>query len=154
MTQCGINNIIISSISHATEDEEKVLESMVYFLPKDIENMDELDINTTELEGCFGNPIYLHEITIDKSKTAKKVFEHIIKSIKSNEKNINKLKKDIDTRIERNKVYLRFDKQKAFLGECRLVDGDDVIRVVINFKIYAPKGKEQKVKEIMLNSLK
>jgi RNA binding exosome subunit len=74
--------------------------------------------------------------------------------IKSNEKNINKLKKDIDSRIEKSKIYLRFDKQKAYLEECKLVDGDDVVRIVINFKIYVPKDKEKKVKEIVLNELK
>lgn len=153
MTEYGINSIVLSSISHATEDEDKVLESMAYFLPEDIEE-DNLGIETVESEGCFGNPIYIHKITINKNKTAKKVFKHIMKLIKFDERNINKLKRDIDTRIEKNKIYLRFDKQKAYLEECRLVDGDDVVRIIINFKIYVPKDKEKKVKEIMLNELK
>ena len=153
MTEYGINNIVISSISHATEDEEKVLESMAYFLPGDIDE-DDLDIETVESEGCFGNPIYIHKITLNKNKPAKKVFKRIMQLIKSNEKNINKLKKDIDSRIEKSKIYLRFDKQKAYLEECKLVDGDDVVRIIINFKIYIPKDKEKKVKEIVLNELK
>ncbi len=148
-----INSIILSSIAHATEDEDKVLEAMAYFLPEDIDE-DDLDIETVESEGCFGNPIYIHKITIDKNKTAKKVFKHIMRLIKSNEKNINKLKNDIDTRIEKSKIYLRFDKQRAYLEECKLVDGDDVVRIIINFKIYVPKDKEKKVKEIMLDELK
>ena len=73
--------------------------------------------------------------------------------VKSNERNITKLKKDIDLRLEKSKIYLRFDKQKAYLEECKLVDGDDVIRIIINFKIYVPKNKEQKVKEFMIKEL-
>ena len=148
----GINNITISSISHATEDEDKVLEAMAYFLPENIDDED-LEIETVDSEGCFGNPIFIHKITIDKSKIAKKVFNHIMQLVKSNERNITKLKKDIDLRLEKSKIYLRFDKQKAYLEECKLVDGDDVIRIIINFKIYVPKNKEQKVKEFMIKEL-
>jgi len=61
--------------------------------------------------------------------------------------------KDIDLRIEKNKLYLRFDKQKAYLGECKLMDGDDVVRVVVNFKVFVSKNKEEKVKERVLKEL-
>ena len=152
----GINNITISAISHATEDEDKVLEAMMYFLPEDVINNDEdsdININTIDSEGCFGNPIYIHEILINNNKINKNIFKHIIQLIKSSENNINKLKNDIDLRIEKSKIYLRFDKQRAYLKECKLVDGDDVIRIIINFKIYIPKNKEKKVKEIILNEL-
>ncbi|MBW9223549.1 hypothetical protein KKP90_03010 [Methanothermococcus sp. SCGC AD-155-E23] len=152
MSKVDVSNIQISSISHATEDDNKVLEAMVYFLPEDIDDED-VEIETVENEGCFGNPIKVHTITVNKSKVAKKVFKHIMKLIKSKEKNVNKLKGDIDLRIEKSKIYLRFNKQKAYLGECDLVDGDDVVRIVINFKIFSPKNKEEKVKEIVLKEL-
>jgi len=152
MSKVDVSNIQISSISHATEDDNKVLEAMVYFLPEDIDDED-VEIETVENEGCFGNPIKVHTITVNKSKVARKVFKHIMKLIKSKEKNVNKLKGDIDLRIEKSKIYLRFNKQKAYLGECDLVDGDDVVRIVINFKIFSPKNKEEKVKEIVLKEL-
>jgi len=152
MSNVGISSIHISAISHATEDDDKVLEAMVYFLPEDIEK-DAVYIETVESEGCFGNPIKIHTITINKDKVARKVFKHIIKLIKSKEKNVNMLKGDIDLRVEKSKIYLRFNKQKAYLGECDLVDGDDVVRIVINFKIFVPKNKEEKVKEIVLKEL-
>ena len=152
MTKVDVSNIQISSISHATEDDNKVLEAMAYFLPEDIDDED-VEIETVENQGCFGNPIKVHTITVDRGKVAKKVFKRIMELIKSKDKNINKLKEDIDLRIEKNKLYLRFNKQKAYLGECDLVDGDDVVRIVINFKIFSPKNKEEKVKEIVLKEL-
>ena len=152
MSKVDVSNIQISSISHATEDDNKVLEAMVYFLPEDIDDED-VEIETVENEGCFGNPIKVHTITVNKSKVARKVFKHIMKLIKSKEKNVSKSKGDIDLRIEKSKIYLRFNKQKAYLGECDLVDGDDVVRIVINFKIFSPKNKEEKVKEIVLKEL-
>ncbi|WP_292459611.1 RNA-binding domain-containing protein [Methanothermococcus sp.] len=152
MKNIEINSVSISSISHATEDEDKVLEAIAYFLPENIDE-ENLEVETINSEGCFGNPIFIHKITIDKSKMAKKVFNHIMQLMKSNGKNITKLKKDIDLRIEKSKIYLRFDKQRAYLKECKLVDGDDIIRIIINFKIYVPKNKEQKVKELMLKEL-
>ncbi|AXI25763.1 hypothetical protein CFE53_06365 [Methanofervidicoccus sp. A16] len=152
MSKVDISNIQISTISHATEDDDKVLEAMIYFLPEDIDEED-VYIETVENEGCFGNPIKIHTITINKSKVAKKIFKRIMDLIKSKEKNVNMLKGDIDLRIEKSKIYLRFNKQKAYLGECDLVDGDDVVRIVINFKIFSPKNKEEKVKEVVLGEL-
>jgi hypothetical protein len=145
-----INSISISSIAHATEDEDRVLEAMTYFLPEGIDEED-LELETIETEGYFGNPINIHKISVKKK--SKQVFKHIMDLLKSKEENINKLKEDMNLRIERNKIYLRFDKQKAYLNECKLVDGDDTVRIVINFKVYVPKNKEQKVIEIMLNEL-
>ncbi len=153
MKNCGINSITISSISHATEDENKVLEAMSDFIPEDI-NEDDVDIETVQSEGCFGNPIYIHKITIKKEKSAKKVFNHIVDLIKSDINNIFKINKDIDLRIDKNKLYLRFNKQKAYLGNYEITDGDDVIRIVINFKIFAPKNKENIVKDVVLSKLK
>ena len=138
----------IDLILHATEDFQKIVEPL-----DDLFGIESDEIAKREVTGHFGNPIFIHKITIDKSKIAKKVFNHIMQLVKSNERNITKLKKDIDLRLEKSKIYLRFDKQKAYLEECKLVDGDDVIRIIINFKIYVPKNKEQKVKEFMIKEL-
>ncbi|AEF96143.1 RNA-binding domain-containing protein [Methanotorris igneus] len=145
-----VNYIIITATAHATEDEDKVLDAMAYFLP-DVVGEDDVELEVVETDGYFGNPINVYKMTINKK--ANKVFKHIMDLLKSDERNINKLKKDIDLRIEKNKLYLRFDKQKAYLGECKLMDGDDVVRIVINFKVYVSKNKEEKVKERVLKEL-
>lgn len=146
-----VNNITISTIANATEDEEKVLNAMVFFLPEIIEE-DDLETETVETEGNFGNPIEIHTVKVS-GKKAKLVFNYIIDLIKSDERNVNRLKKELDSRIEKNKLYLRFDKQKAYLEECKLFDGDDTVRIVVNFKIFVPSGKEEKVKEMVLERL-
>jgi len=147
-----LNSIKISAIVHATEDEDKVLEAIEYFIP---ENVDEEKVNleVVETQGYFGNPIKIFNISVE-GKEAKKIFKHVMNLIKSDERNLNKLKKDLHLRIEDNKFYVRFDKQRAYLGECRVIDGDDVIRTVFNFKIFTPKNKEEKVKEIITKELK
>ena len=73
MTNVDISSIQISAISHATEDDDKVLEAMIFFLPEDVEK-DAVYIETVENEGCFGNPIKLHTITINKNRECKKVY--------------------------------------------------------------------------------
>ncbi|ABR56856.1 Protein of unknown function DUF54 [Methanococcus aeolicus Nankai-3] len=146
-----LNNITISSIAHITEDEDKVLSSMAYFIPPEIDD-DDINISTIDTEGCFGNPIRIHEIVLTK-KPAKKTFKRIMDLLKRDERNVNKLKNDISTRIEKGKIYLRFDKQLACVGKCKLVDGDDVVRIVLGFNVYATKEKEEAVKETILNEL-
>ncbi|CAB3287905.1 conserved protein of unknown function [Methanocaldococcus lauensis] len=142
-----LNSIKISAIVHATEDEDKVLEAIEFFIPEDVDE-EKINLEVVETEGYFRNPIKIINVSVE-GKEAKKIFNHIIDLIKSDERNINKLKKDLHLRIEDNKFYVRFDKQKAYLGKCKVMDGDDVIRVVFNFKIFSPKNKEEKVKEII-----
>ncbi|AAB98204.1 hypothetical protein MJ_0213 [Methanocaldococcus jannaschii DSM 2661] len=146
-----LNSIKLSAIVHATEDEDKVLEAIEFFIPENVDE-EKIDLDVVETQGYFGNPIKIINVNVE-GKEAKKIFKHIIDLIKSDDKNINKLKKDLHLRVEDNKFYVRFDKQKAYLGECRVVDGDDIIRAVFNFKIFTPKNKEEKVKEIVANEL-
>ncbi|WP_423792516.1 RNA-binding domain-containing protein [Methanocaldococcus indicus] len=145
-----LNYVKLSSIVHATEDLDKVMEAIEFLIPEDI-NDEKVEVNVVESEGHFRNPIKLVEITI-KGKDAEKTFKHIFNLIKSDEKNINKLKKDLHLRIEDNKFFVRFDKQKAYLGKCKVIDGDDIIRVMFNFKIFG-KDKESKTKEIVESEL-
>ncbi|ACX73457.1 Protein of unknown function DUF54 [Methanocaldococcus vulcanius M7] len=146
-----LNSVKISAIAHATEDEEKVLEAIEYFIPEEIDE-EKIDLEVIETQGYFGNPIKIITASVE-GKEAKKVFKHIFDLIKADEKNVNKLKKDLKLRIEDNKFYVRFDKQKAYLGSCKVMDGDDVVRVVFNFKIFSPKNKEEKVREIIEKEL-
>jgi len=147
-----LNSIKISAIVHATEDEDKVLEAIEYFIPEDVDE-EKVNLEVVETQGYFGNPIKIFNISVE-GKESKKIFKHVMNLIKSDERNLNKLKKDLHLRIEDNKFYVRFDKQRAYLGECRVIDGDDVIRTVFNFKIFTPKNKEEKVKEIITKELK
>ncbi|XRO76285.1 RNA-binding domain-containing protein [Methanocaldococcus sp. 10A] len=146
-----LNSIKISAIVHATEDEDKVLEAIEFIIPEDVDE-EKIDLEVVETQGYFRNPIKIININVE-GKEAKKIFKHVIDLIKSDERNLNKLKKDLHLRVEDNKFYIRFDKQRAYLGECRVVDGDDVIRAVFNFKIFTPKNKEEKVKEIIIKEL-
>ncbi|WP_456419357.1 RNA-binding domain-containing protein [Methanocaldococcus infernus] len=146
-----INYIKLSAICHATEDEEKVLEAISFFIPEDVDE-EKVEVEVVETEGHFRNPIKIISVNV-KDKEAKKVFKHIVNLIKSNPKNLEKLKKDLDLRIEDNKFFVRFDKQKAYLKECKVMDGDDIVRVVFNFKIFSPKEKEKKVKELLEKEL-
>jgi RNA binding exosome subunit len=146
-----LNSIKLSAIVHATEDEDKVLEAIELFIPEDVDE-EKINLEVVETRGYFGNPINIINVSVEGKET-KKIFKHIMDLIKSDEKNINKLKKDLHLRIEDNKFYVRFDKQRAYLGKCRVIDGDDVVRAVFNFKIFAPKNKEEKVKEIIAKEL-
>ncbi|MCS3921458.1 RNA binding exosome subunit [Methanococcus voltae PS] len=146
-----INSIKISTISNATEDEEKILDAISYFIP-DVIDEEDIDMEVIETEGCFGNPINIYSAKL-KNKKAKITYDYIINMLKQNEKNVENLKNDVDLRIEKNALYLRFDKQKAYLNECILSDGDDTVRVLIKFKLFKPSGKEEEVKRIILERL-
>jgi len=122
-------NAMIQAHIHATEDEEKVLEAIRNILGGDID----FDLKREEFTGHHGNPIIRLEISIKNKKFVKKVFENIFTKMSG-------FLEDqwiIDRFDKRSKkLYLRLDKQKAFLGETKLGYGDDVIRVIFTFPRY------------------
>ncbi|MCS3900698.1 RNA-binding domain-containing protein [Methanococcus voltae] len=146
-----VNSIKISTIANATEDEEKVLDAISFFIP-DIIDDEDVDLEITETEGCFENPINIFSAKL-KNKKAKITYDYIVDMLKQNTKNVEDLKNDLDLRIEKNAIYLRFDKQKAYLNECILSEGDDTVRVLIKFKLFKPSGKEEEVKRLFLERL-
>ncbi len=122
-----IERLEITAIAHATEDPEKVAEAIANLL-----GLEELpDIEVMEARGHHGNPILYLKLVI-RGKEAKKAFENLMKMMDEFEFEI--LKRELDVRSEGSKLYLRFDKQRAFMGEARLSTGSDVIRIVAVFK--------------------
>jgi RNA binding exosome subunit len=122
-----IERVEVTAIAHATEDPEKVLEAIANLL-----GLEDLgDVEATTVKGHHGNPITYLKLTL-KGKKAKEAFENLINMMDDLEFEL--LLRSVEERSERSKLYLRFDKQRAYLGEARLSGGSDVVRFVVVFK--------------------
>ena len=126
-----VRSVEIAVHAHATEDTGKVLQALMRLLPEDVRGR--VKPRTTQLEGHHGNPITRMEVSVADAD-AEKTVRHIASLIDDREKLV--LDTSFESRYDERsgRLYLRFSKQDAYLGRLRLVDGDDVIRVVIGFR--------------------
>jgi len=123
-------SVDIETFAHATEDPEKVLKSLKFILPEEI--LDEVKIKREELKGHYKNPIIIFRTAIRRKRLVKKVISHIAKIL--SEKDKKRIKSSFNRRLDPSgNLYLRFDKQEAYLGKAVLTESGDSIRVKIAF---------------------
>ncbi|HII68059.1 MAG TPA: RNA-binding protein [Thermococcaceae archaeon] len=145
MAKLQAHHIRVSTFGHATEDPEKVLEAMGTFFPEDIPSED-IEFEIIETEGYFGNPIKVINAEVKRSRSVKKMLEHIKNLLSEEDKEylLENLEEKVD---EAGTFFIRFSKQRAYLGEAVIGEGEDVIQVKIKVKAF-PMRKETVVKSI------
>ncbi|MCD6142992.1 RNA-binding domain-containing protein, partial [Thermococcus sp.] len=115
MPKLQAHHIRVSTFAHATEDPEKVLEAMGIFFPEDVPSED-IEFEILETEGYFGNPIKVINAELKRSKSVKKMLEHLKELL--NEENKEYLLENLEEKVdETGTFFIRFNKQKAYLGE-------------------------------------
>lgn len=126
--------IEIRVFAHATEDEEKVLAAVRNTLPPKV--AENLAFKRSNLTGHHGNPIVLFEAKIRDKEQAKAFLQKLASSLNSLDKET--LANEIEQHIDKGCLYLRLDKQSAYLNEVRLCTTDP-IHFRIHFKRANPK---------------
>jgi RNA binding exosome subunit len=119
----------IRVFSHATEDKEKVQAATRNLLPETLAA--EAIIKQTTLTGHHGNPITLIETTLNNRQVLPSIIEKLATSLSALD--IEQLATNINQHIEKHNLYLRFDKQNAYLSTTKLATNDP-IHMKIHFK--------------------
>jgi Predicted exosome subunit len=131
-----IHNISYRVFVYGTENEEKVKEAVQTLFPNSHPQTD-----TTE--GYFKNPVLILHDKITKNRELKE-FVKILEQIDAASKN--QLRSELENKMdERGNLFLRFDKQRAYLGDLKIITHGDAIHVKINIAAY-PAKKENAVK--------
>ena len=122
--------IQIDLILHATEDFEKIIESL-----NDLFEIDVSGITKHQVLGHFGNPILMLHVELKK----KKADEFIKKLLSIIPKNMmGDLLANIEERIFESSLYIRFSKQN-FVKKILTFEEKDPIRVSIYTPTYVKK---------------
>jgi RNA binding exosome subunit len=137
-SKAPIAYIDIRVFAHATEDAEKVLKAVYNTLPEAFINM--VSFKKRSLTGHHGNPIILFETKL-KGEIAQKSFEKLSSSLGSLDKE--QLGSEIRQHIEKGNLYIRLDKQLAYLNEIRLCQTDP-----IHFRVHFKKPNTEEMVEI------
>jgi RNA-binding protein len=122
-----IGYIEIRVFAHATEDTEKVLAAVRHSLPEVLG--ESVVFKKTALTGHHGNPIVLCEAKLEDRKMLPAVLQRIGSGLTALDKET--LDSELKLHLEKGNLYLRLDKQQAFLGELRFSSNDP-----IHFKIH------------------
>jgi RNA binding exosome subunit len=117
----------IRVFAHATEDQEKVQTAVRNLLPEELAQT--LIFETTSLTGHYGNPITLLTTKLIDKKLLPAALQKIGSGLNSLDKE--ELNRNIKLHLEKGNLYLRFDKQSAYLGNIRFTQNDPV-----HFKIH------------------
>lgn len=121
---------------HATEDVLKVKQAMLNFIPEKLRS--KVEFTQSVFRGHYGNPI-TRIVLYMKNKDAEETLKHIASKMSDIDKRI--LRTSLNLRIEASKLYLRFSKQDAYLGNMVLEDSDDVVKAIVTFKGIRDKSK-------------
>ena len=135
----SIAYVDIRVFAHATEELEKVIKSVQNILPPDL--VDTLAINKTELTGHHGNPIILLEARIKNRRMAQAFLGKLASSLRLVDKET--LGNEIDSHLENGNLYVRLDKQAAYLGEFKLGSTDS-----LHMRMHFRKPRPEDVIEI------
>jgi RNA binding exosome subunit len=120
--------------AHATEDSGKVLAAARNLLPSEI--VETIAFKKHTLLGHHGNPIILLEAKIEDKTFAESVFQKLSAGLSSLDKEI--LRNDLTQHLEHGNLYVRIDKQSAYLNQIKL-GLTDPIHLRIHFKRQAPE---------------
>lgn len=120
------------AFAHATEKEERVREALSSASgAKNIESI--------RAEGHHGNPITVLSASLNRAKEIREFF------LRFDEEGRRTILDTLKDRIDDDcNFHLRLDKQDAFLGELRVVRGEDVISVRGKVESY-PKRRESAI---------
>jgi len=108
--------------AHATEELEKVLIAVHNTLPT--ESKDTVVFKKTTLTGHHGNPITLFETRIKNRKIAQAFLEKLASGLNMVDKEA--LNSEITQHLENGNLYIRLDKQSAYMGEFKLSSTDPI----------------------------
>ncbi len=137
--------IDIRVFAHATEDPTKVQKAVQNLLPEELAQT--IVFEKTECTGHHGNPIILFTAKLEDKKLLPKAMEKVGAELGILDKE--ELQQNMKLHVEKGNLYLRFDKQSAFLGALKFSQTDP-IHLKIHFKNKTAQQIEEFSKQIGL----
>ena len=131
-----INKFTLSTLIHATENENKVKRAINTLFSSAI--MPTLLIQSRSLRGHYRNPITLLNVTVVNNNKLHEVLEYLLLHLEKTDKIL--LYNKLSLYYDKNTFYLRLDKQAAVKGILSLKQ-EDPIKVQFTFR-HSSKHKD------------
>ncbi len=127
-----IHNISYRAFVYGTENKEKVLEAIKTLFPNSSPQCE-------ATEGYYKNPVLILSNKIDKKREIKDFVEKLSTINDPAKKRI--LSRLEDKMDDNGNLFLRFDKQRAYMGDLKVVEHGDSIHLKIKIAAYPAKKK-------------
>lgn len=128
-----IDTIEARAYSRATEVVARVQQAVLTLFPEDIR--DRIRLQTTRTEGHYQNPITVLSAVLNGSSVCENTLSHLLKLLSSEEAKT--ILESLDQRLDETcTLFLRIDKQEAYLGRVKLATGPDVINIQYHIRNY------------------
>ncbi|MDI6723254.1 MAG: RNA-binding protein [Methanobacterium sp.] len=125
-----IHNISYRVFVYGTENEEKVREAIKTLFPN---SSPQTDIT----EGYFKNQVLILHDKITRNRDIKE-FVKLLDNLDSQVKK--RILNELDSKMDdKGNLFLRFDKQRAYLGNLKVIEHGDAIHVKIKIAAYPAK---------------
>jgi len=130
-----IEKLSIQVLCHATEVEDKVMRAVENVVGSEV--LEKMSLISNSLKGYYGDPITLIKLNSVDSRVAREGLIRIFSGLSEEERD-EVLREGLEWGKHGGKLYIRLDKQAAYLGSLRLSDRDSIrIQVIIT----GEKGK-------------
>lgn len=136
-----IHYIHLRTIAQATEDPEKVRSALKLLLPPpgQLAKKDSITVHDTVTTGYLGNSIIVMEAELKKNKDCQYVVDRITEHL--GPAGISQLAAELPQRVDDDcTLYIRFNKQEAYLGKLMTTTKSDSILVRIKIKAYPARA--------------
>jgi RNA binding exosome subunit len=121
----------VSLIVHATEDVTKVIRAVKNVIPGT--SSENHSFTQTPLQGYYKNPIIRLETSLSEQTMANASLKHLLQTLDKNDRSHLALMLEDFIDAKKN-LFLRFNKQDAFLGKTSLCTSDPIhIKIKLNF---------------------
>ena len=138
-----IHYIHLRTSAQATEDPEKVRSALKLLLPPPVRlaKKDSIIVHETITTGYHDNPIIVMEAELKQNKDCQYLVDHIREHL--GPAGIFQLAAELENRMDDNcNLYIRFNKQEAYLGKLMTTTKSDSILVRIKIKAYPARPEK------------
>jgi len=138
-----IHYIHLRTSAQATEDPEKVRSALKLLLPPPGQSAkkDSITVHETVTTGYHGNPIIVMEAELKQNKDCHYVVDRIREHL--GPAGISQLAAELPQRVDDDcTLYIRFNKQEAYLGKLMTTTKSDSILVRMKIKAYPARPEK------------
>ena len=145
-----VTKIEARGYTRATEVSDRVAASIMFIFPERLRQ--KVSISMSNAEGQAGDAIVVISATLEGQEDCEGVLNYVLEQMDSH--SLRALERSLDIRLDdKCTLFLRIDKQAAFLGMMKLADDSDVISARFHFKEY-PRCKREEVRLMIENQLR
>ncbi|RDE11801.1 MAG: hypothetical protein C4K48_10950 [Candidatus Thorarchaeota archaeon] len=145
-----VTKIETRAYARATEVSDRVAASIMFIFPERLRQ--KVSISMSDAEGQAGDAIVVISATLEGQEDCEGVLNYMLGQMDS--LSLRALERSLDIRLDDKCIlFLRIDKQAAFLGMMKLADDSDVISARFHFKQY-PRCKREEVRLMIENRLR